>query len=941
MNQDSFADPTTPGTAVGGPLPEAGTDSPPSSTLTLELGDFLHRIPPGALKEGPHPAHQLLTFERSYLEERLRESDPTLPLSELFLRVPGIFRSPESAHSDVPVRMPYLKVTKLLAQRKLAARSETAGGAFVEEPPSAAPAASHGEPAAGFHSAGATALVQPPAEHGDASDAPDASFHGAAEAHPEAAPQAALQHSAETQAEHTADYPKPEESVVEPAFAAEKPAGESGKLGAEASFSASGESAGEGTAEATEILRERLAALERQRAEDAAELAREREARRKAEELLAAEVDRRGEGEAEDEESYEPQFGWELRAVKQLESDIETYRGRIRLLLTERDALQEKNAQLQHQLHSSDQPAVPVTAPNAGPAPANPVELQNRIAQLKQERAVLEKARQEALHQLEEVRAGRDQAVSADSEVLGEEVLALRESLEKARREIEQLKADKELLLEVKKNDIEGVERVVSGINERTVQGLRRSIDAQSKAVSSLTRERDALAEERDSLSSELKAARSQHQTEADSLKKRLVAAETSASQLGAIKSSDDARIQELTQERDALRSAEDSFRREVASLQERVTQAQLELQETAARFDAELRRSDAELSSVRAASESAVEAARLESQEKLAEMDKLRLGAVEGKAASEARAADIERARNIAEVRCKDLETDVENLRNENRELNLRLGDALKERDDTIARLREEHRLAVESATVVNQERLERAESLHQQAMAAAKESHDLALDQMARENATQVSALKSEMDTAKADLLHELEQLKVHAESRAGDHQRAVESLRTTHAATLELTKAQHQQALDSLRVVHEEEISALRKSKDDEIDDIEAASKEALMRLEAERNQLLVERNRQLADIRAAHEEQLALFKAEHERALAAALGERAMAVAERDQRITSLSSDRDRRIAEWTTRYEALQAEHTRVVATIGAERDAAILVKDQQIAEAQA
>ena len=36
-----------------------------------------------------------------------------------------------------------------------------------------------------------------------------------------------------------------------------------------------------------------LAALERQRAEDAVELVREREARRKAEELLAAEIDRR------------------------------------------------------------------------------------------------------------------------------------------------------------------------------------------------------------------------------------------------------------------------------------------------------------------------------------------------------------------------------------------------------------------------------------------------------------------------------------------------------------------------------------------------------------------------------------------------------------------------------------------------------------------------
>ncbi|MEI6871818.1 MAG: hypothetical protein WCL08_05995, partial [Verrucomicrobiota bacterium] len=910
MNQDSFADPTTPGVAVGGPLPGSGAESAAHSTLTLELGDFLHRIPPGALKEGPHPAHQPLVFERAFLEDRLRESDPTLPLSELFLRVPDIFRSPESAQSDMPVRMPYLKVTKLLAQKKLAVHSEIPAGPSAEVAVSPVPVAPHEEPAAGQEPPAAMDASQLPATHQSSSEAQS---HLVGEVHAEVA----VEQAAEIQSEQHADS----------SFASDLPAEESGAASAthepEATHLSSGVSNQEGDSEAAEALRQKLAALERQRAEDAAELTREREARRKAEELLAAEVDRRKGDEVEEEESYEPQFGWELRAVEQLESDIETYRGRIRLLLTERDTLQEKNAQLQHQLHSADQPAVPVTAPNAGPAPANPVELQNRIAQLKQERAVLEKARQEALHQLEEVRAGRDQAVSADVEVRGEEVLALRESLEKARREIEQLKADKELLLEVKKNDIEVAERAVSGINERTVQGLRRSIDAQSKAVSSLTRERDALAEERDTLSSELQALKSQHQSEADSLKKRLVTAETSAAQLSSIKSSDDARIQELTQERDALHSAEDSLRKEVAGLQEKLTHAHLELQETSARFDAELRRSDAELSSVRAASESAVEAARLESQEKLAEIDKLRLGAVEGRAASEARAADIERAKTIAEARCKDLETDVENLRSENRELNLRLGDALKERDDTIARLREEHRLVVESASVVNQERADLAESLHQQAIAAAKESHALTLDQLTREHATEVSALKSEMDTAKADLLHELEQLKIQSESRAGDHQRAVESLRTTHAATLELTKAQHQQALDSLRVVHDEEISALRKSKDDEIDDIEAASKEALMRLESERNQLLVERNRQLADIKAAHEEQLALFRAEHERALAAALGERAMAVAERDQRITSLSADRDRRISEWTTRYEALQAEHTRVVATIGA------------------
>ena len=964
MNQDSFADPISSDAGVGGPLHGAeSAPSPSPSTITLELGDFLHRIPPGAIKGGPHDVHHALVFERADLEERLQERDPTIPLSELYLRVPEIFRSAESAKSEVPVRMPYLKLTKMLAQKKasapsvsataLATQTEQTAEAGVHIPTHSTQANTEAESShsgAPLVSAGVSASATP--LNVSSAEATETARHEAGPTHDsgEGAPDGPRVQGADTflnaeptsvLSENYSDFSPAEEPSLEHARQ------DIEVSPTERSVEASGVHVVDSArheSEAEAALRMQLAALERQRAEDAAELAREREARQKAEQLLATELDRRqaAEHEAEqEEEPYEPQFGWELRAVKQLESDIETYRGRIRSLLTERDALQEKNSQLVHQLHTADQPTIPISAPNAGPAPANPSELQNRISQLKQERTALEKARQEALQQLEDVRAGKAEAAAGEGELRSEEVLALRQALEKARRDIEQLKADKELLLEVKKNDFDGAERAASTLNERTVQGLRRSIDAQSKAVSSLTRERDALAEERDALSSELEKAKTQHQTEASSLKQRVSSAESTAAQLSSIKAADDARIQELTVERDTLHSVEDSLRKEVAELQEKLTQSHVEAQETAARFDAELRRADAELSGARAASESAVAAARLESQEILTELDNLRLAAVEGKAAAEARAADTERAKTLAEGRCKDLESDLENLRSENRELNLRLGDALKERDDTIARLREENRLAIESTATANQERLEQIESLHHQALEAAQEAHKLAVDQMVREHATQIAALNSALETAKADLLHEVEQLKIHAEARAGDHQRAVESLRATHAATLELTKAQQQQALDALHVAHDEELSALRASKDEEIDDLEAASKDTVMLLEAERNQLLLERSRQFSDLKAAHEEQLALSRAEHERSLAAALGERAMAVAERDQRITSLSSDRDRRITEWTTRYEALQAEHSRVVATISAERDAAILVKDQQIAEAQA
>jgi chaperonin cofactor prefoldin len=209
---------------------------------------------------------------------------------------------------------------------------------------------------------------------------------------------------------------------------------------------------------------------------------------------------------------------WELRAVKQLEEDIETYRKRIRTLLADRDSLQEKNSQLAYQLEAASQPPVPITAPNAGgPAPSGPNELQNRITALKQERNALDKARLEALQQLEDVRSGKAELEAAvanmSTEAQTQEILALRQQLEKAAREIQQLKNDKELLSEIKKNELDNSEKP-SAVSDRTVQGLRRSIDAQSKAVSALTRERDSLSEERDTLSKDLDASRSAHQAE-------------------------------------------------------------------------------------------------------------------------------------------------------------------------------------------------------------------------------------------------------------------------------------------------------------------------------------------------------------------------------------------------------------------------------------------
>jgi hypothetical protein len=60
--------------------------------------------------------------------------DPTVPLSEIYSRAPEIFRDPESAHSEVPVRLPYLKVTRMLAQRRSQVAAESPAENVVAAP---------------------------------------------------------------------------------------------------------------------------------------------------------------------------------------------------------------------------------------------------------------------------------------------------------------------------------------------------------------------------------------------------------------------------------------------------------------------------------------------------------------------------------------------------------------------------------------------------------------------------------------------------------------------------------------------------------------------------------------------------------------------------------------------------------------------------------------
>ena len=98
MNQDSLEDLDAVATAVqGAPVTPPPTRAPLAAgapvgmapVLALELGDFLNRIPAGALKEGPHDATLRIAFDLAWLEARIQQRDSTVPLSELYARVPN------------------------------------------------------------------------------------------------------------------------------------------------------------------------------------------------------------------------------------------------------------------------------------------------------------------------------------------------------------------------------------------------------------------------------------------------------------------------------------------------------------------------------------------------------------------------------------------------------------------------------------------------------------------------------------------------------------------------------------------------------------------------------------------------------------------------------------------------------------------------------------
>ena len=82
--------------------------------VKLELGDFLHRIPPHLLVDGPHDLMAELRFEIQDLSDRINNGQTTVSLSEIYKRLPDIFRGKILDSDNIEVRFPWQKLAKLV-----------------------------------------------------------------------------------------------------------------------------------------------------------------------------------------------------------------------------------------------------------------------------------------------------------------------------------------------------------------------------------------------------------------------------------------------------------------------------------------------------------------------------------------------------------------------------------------------------------------------------------------------------------------------------------------------------------------------------------------------------------------------------------------------------------------------------------------------------------
>jgi chromosome segregation ATPase len=94
--------------------PASAAPAGPHAEVTLELSDFLSRLPTNLLKDETHDPKTPLNFEIGELADRISRGQTTIPLVEVYRRAPGIFRAEVLASDSTEIRFPWQKVMKML-----------------------------------------------------------------------------------------------------------------------------------------------------------------------------------------------------------------------------------------------------------------------------------------------------------------------------------------------------------------------------------------------------------------------------------------------------------------------------------------------------------------------------------------------------------------------------------------------------------------------------------------------------------------------------------------------------------------------------------------------------------------------------------------------------------------------------------------------------------
>ncbi len=102
-------------------------ESSADDDLVLELGDFLHRIPHQLLKGGAHDTQLPLHFDLGEVADRVARGETTIPLTELYRRVPQIFQNEILPSDNVDIRFPWQKVIQMINASAAASHGAAAG----------------------------------------------------------------------------------------------------------------------------------------------------------------------------------------------------------------------------------------------------------------------------------------------------------------------------------------------------------------------------------------------------------------------------------------------------------------------------------------------------------------------------------------------------------------------------------------------------------------------------------------------------------------------------------------------------------------------------------------------------------------------------------------------------------------------------------------------